>query len=251
MSQEALYLRKDHRNQIDKRLFDTHLVSMSAHYKSLARRTNPAVTALFPLNGTVLLPGCDLPLNIFEPRYLNMIDDALRGERLIGMVQSSGSDLAKIGGLGRISQFSETEDGRYLVVLKGLKRFHLGEEVDTGTPYRQAKISFDGFEADADTHHAKQTSEALSESGRSDRAALTVAMKSLAKAVGVQVDWDTLKEIPLPLLINQAAMISPFQAEDKQSLLEAATSDERRRLLIGLMHLYAGQINGSGDQPTQ
>lgn len=180
-----------------------------------------------------------------------MIDDALRGERLIGMVQSQGSDLAPIGGLGRISQFSETEDGRYLVVLKGLKRFRLGEELDVKTPYRQAKLIFDGFEADADTHDAKQTSEALSESGRSDRAALTVAMKSLAKAVGVQVDWDTLKEIPLPLLINQAAMISPFQAEDKQSLLEAATSDERRRLLIGLMHLYAGQINGGGEQPTQ
>lgn len=219
---------------------------MSAHYKSLAKRTNPESVALFPLNGTVLLPGCDLPLNIFEPRYLNMIDDALRGERLIGMIQSQGNKLVEIGGLGRISQFSETEDGRYLVVLKGLKRFRLTEELTVTTPYRQGKISFDDFQHDADTHHAKQTSEALSESGRSDRAALTVAMKSLAKAVGVGVDWKSLKEIPLPLLINQSAMISPFQAEDKQSLLEAITSDERRRLLIGLMHLYAGQI---GNEP--
>ena len=114
------------------------------------------------------------------------------------------------------------------------------------------KICFDGFETDPDTHDAKQTSEALSESGRSDRAALTVAMKSLAKAVGVQVEWESLKEIPLPLLINQAAMISPFQPEDKQSLMEAQTSDERRRLLIGLMHLYAGQIGGeAGEQPKQ
>lgn len=224
---------------------------MSAHYKSLARRTNPETVALFPLNGTVLLPGCDLPLNIFEPRYLNMIDDALKGERLIGMVQSDEGKLKQIGGLGRISQFSETEDGRYLVVLKGLKRFRLGEELKTTSPYRQARIDFDGFAADADTHNAKQTSEALSESGRSDRAALTVAMKSLAKAINVQVDWDTLKEIPLPLLVNQAAMISPFQAEDKQSLLEAATVDDRRRLLIGLMHLYASQITDDGDQPTQ
>ncbi len=199
-----------------------------------------------------MLPGCDLPLNIFEPRYLNMIDDALRGERLIGMVQSRGDQLVKVGGLGRISQFSETEDGRYLVVLKGLKRFHLREELDVTTPYRQAEISFDGFEHDADTHDAKQTSEALSESGRSDRAALTVAMKALAKAVGVQVEWESLKEIPLPLLINQSAMISPFQPEDKQSLMEAATSDERRRLLIGLMHLYAGQIGGkAGDGQKQ
>jgi len=180
-----------------------------------------------------MLPGCDLPLNIFEPRYLNMIDDALRKDRLIGMVQTQGNALAKVGGLGRISQFSETEDGRYLIVLKGLKRFRLGTELTVSTPYRQAEISF-------------------SESGRSDRAALTVAMKALAKAVGVQVDWESLKEIPLPLLINQSAMISPFGPEDKQSLLEAGTSDERRRLLIGLMHLYAGQIGGSeGEHPRQ
>ena len=108
---------------------------MSAHYKSLARRTNPDSVALFPLNGTVLLPGCDLPLNIFEPRYLNMIDDALKGERLIGMVQSESSKLKSIGGLGRISQFSETDDGRYLVVLKGLKRFRIEKELDVSTPY--------------------------------------------------------------------------------------------------------------------
>ena len=225
---------------------------MSAHYKSLARRTNPESVALFPLNGTVLLPGCDLPLNIFEPRYLNMVDDALRADRLIGMVQSRNGKLVKVGGLGRISQFSETEDGRYLVVLKGLKRFHLGKEIEATTPYRQANIDFGGFEADPDTHDAKQTSEALSESGRSDRSALTVAMKALAKAVGVQVDWNSLQEIPLPLLINQSAMISPFEPEDKQSLMEAVSIDERRRLLIGLMHLYAGQMGGeAGDQSTQ
>ena len=225
---------------------------MSAHYKSLARRTNPESLALFPLNGTVLLPGCDLPLNIFEPRYLNMVDDALRSDRLIGMVQSRADKLVKVGGMGRISQFSETDDGRYLIVLKGLKRFHLGSELEVTTPYRQANISFDGFEADADTHDARQTSEALSETGRSDRAALTVAMKALAKAVGVQVDWKSLKEIPLPLLINQAAMISPFEPQDKQSLMETVSSDERRRLLIGLMHLYAGQLGGqTGDQATQ
>ena len=239
-------------HSIDRCAHAPHLVLMSAHYKSLARRTNPESVALFPLNGTVMLPGCDLPLNIFEPRYLNMVDDALRTDRLIGMVQTRGDKLVKIGGLGRISQFSETEDGRYLIVLKGLKRFHLGKELEVDTPYRQAEISFDGFEADPDTHDAKQTHEVLSETGRSDRSALTVAMKSLAKAVGVQVEWESLKEIPLPLLINQAAMISPFEPEDKQSLMEAITSDDRRRLLIGLMHLYAGKMGGSaGEQLRQ
>jgi len=224
---------------------------MSAHYKSLTRRTNPKQVAVFPLNGAVLLPACDLPLNIFEPRYLNMIDDALKGDRLIGMVQKQEGRLAKIGGLGRITQFSESEDGRYLIVLKGLKRFSITSEADVKTPYRQAAISFEGFEADADIHNARQTSEALS--GKSgDRTTLTIAMKALAKTLGVQIDWDGLGEIPLPILINQAAMISPFAAEDKQSLLEAVTTDDRRRLLIGLMHLYASKDMGqSPNQPQQ
>jgi len=130
-------------------------------------------------------------------------------------------------------------------VLKGLKRFEITGEADVKTPYRQAEISFDNFESDADIHTAKQTSEALSESGREDRAALTVAMKTFAKSLQVQVDWDSLAEIPLPILINQAAMISPFAAEDKQSLLEAQSTDDRRRLLIGLMHLYSNKDNGA------
>ena len=225
---------------------------MSAHYKAIARRTKPATIPIFPLGGAVLLPVCDLPLNIFEPRYLNMIDDALKNDRLIGMVQTEDGALADVGGLGRITQFSETEDGRYLVVLKGLKRFRITGLPDVSTPYRQAQVSFEGFEEDADLHAARQTTEALSESGRSDRAALTVAMKALAKAVGVEVDWNALSEIPLPVLVNQAAMISPFSSEDKQSLLEAPTADERRRLLIGLMHLYAsGGIGDTGAQPKQ
>lgn len=225
---------------------------MSTHYKSLARRTSPEQIPVFPLNGTVLLPACDLPLNIFEPRYLNMVDDALRADRLIGMVQNNDGELAPIGGLGRITQFSEMDDGRYLIVLKGLKRFRIVSEPDVQTPYRQAIVSYDEFSLDPDTHSAKQTSEALSETGRGDRAALTVAMKALAKALQVEVDWDSLSEIPLPILINQAAMISPFAAEDKQSLLEAVETDERRRLLIGLMHLYAGKNLGHNEgRPRQ
>ena len=224
---------------------------MSAHYKSLTRRTNPEQVAIFPLNGAVLLPACDLPLNIFEPRYLNMIDDALKGDRLIGMVQKQEGRLAKVGGLGRITQFSESEDGRYLIVLKGLKRFTITQEADVKTPYRQAKVSYDGFEADADIHSSSQTSEVF-DGKTGDRTTLTVAMKALAKALGVQIDWDSLAEIPLPILVNQSAMISPFEAADKQSLLEAVSTDDRRRLLIGLMHLYASKdIGNNPNQPQQ
>jgi len=224
---------------------------MSAHYKSLTRRTNPEQVAIFPLNGAVLLPACDLPLNIFEPRYLNMIDDALKGDRLIGMVQKQDGRLAKVGGLGRITQFSESEDGRYLIVLKGLKRFSITSEADVKTPYRQAKISYEGFEADADIHNARQTSEVF-DGKTGERSTLTVAMKALAKTLRVEIDWDSLAEIPLPILVNQSAMISPFAAEDKQSLLEAISTDDRRRLLIGLMHLYASKDMGnSNNQPQQ
>ena len=209
------------------------------------------MVALFPLSGTVLLPGCDLPLNIFEPRYLNMVDDALKDERLIGMVQADEDGPKTIGGLGRITQFSEMEDGRYLIVLKGLKRFSLVEQLETSTPYIQAKISFDGFEMDAESHTASTLPEAMSGSGRDERAALTVAMKTFAKSLGVEVDWEALKEIPLPRLIDQAAMISPFKADDKQSLLEAESSEDRRRLLIGLMHLYATMPGGDDNRPSQ
>ena len=156
----------------------------------------PSEIKLFPIRGCILPPGEHLPLNVFEPRYLNMVDDALKGDRLIGMVQpadeADGSGVAKVGGLGRIIQFSETDDGRYLIVLKGLRRFKITDLPDVSTPYRQADVSYEAFEEDPNLHAAKQTSEALSESGRSDRAALTVAMKALAKAVGVEVEGDDL-----------------------------------------------------------
>ncbi len=223
---------------------------MSSHYKALTRRTNPEIIPIFPLSGAVMLPACDLPLTIFEPRYLNMIDDALKSDRLIGMIQTEEDSLAQIGGLGRISQFAEQEDGRHLIVLKGLKRFRILSEPKVSTPYRQACISFEGFEDDAELHTAKKDLEAMSESSRSERAALTVAMKALAKKLGVQVDWDGLSEIPMPLLINQTTMISPFAPEDKQSLLEAITTDERRKLLTGLLHLYASKDMGQANPPS-
>ncbi|NNE57462.1 MAG: peptidase S16 [Hellea sp.] len=217
---------------------------MSSHYKALARRTKPEVISIFPLSGTVLLPGCDLPLNIFEPRYLNMIDDALKSDRLIGMVQVDGDQVKSVGGLGRIIQFSETEDGRYVIVLRGLKRFTIKDEMPLTRPYREARVSYEDFADDPDFHLPEKLPEAMSDIGGENRAALTRAMKSLASTLGVDVDWDALSEIPLPRLIDQASMISPFKAEDKQSLLEAENTEERRRLLIGLMHLYAA---GPGD----
>ena len=225
---------------------------MSAHMKALAKRTRPGVVPVFPLSGTVLLPGCDLPLNIFEPRYMNMVDDALKGDRLIGMVQPMGTDgrLNATGSLGRLVQFAETGDGRYMIVLRGLKRFKIKALADTKTPYKQAEISFDNYEDDINVHDDKQEPEAFTAT-KGERSALTMAMKSFAKSLNVQVDWDGLKDVPLNRLVDQAAMISPFGSEDKQSLLEAESPDARRRLLIGLMHLYSNTPKDGKDRPVQ
>ncbi len=217
---------------------------MSAHYKSLSRRASPDIVRLFPLSGTVLLPGCDLPLNIYEPRYLNMVDDALKTDRLIAMIQTRDETLCNVGGLGRITQFSELDDGRYLIVLRGLRRFRLGTICPPDKPYQQAQVRYDDFLNDPDFHVMSNLPEALRDKGGEKRSNLTAAMRGFAKSLGVEVDWDSLKEIPLPRLIDQAAMISPFRPEDKQSLLEAVDSEERRRLLIGLMHLYTHHPDG-------
>ncbi len=218
---------------------------MGTHLKALAARTSPETVALFPLTGTVLLPGCDLPLNIFEPRYLNMVDDALKAERLIGMVQTlEDGTQTKIGGLGRIVQFAEMDDGRYMLVLRGLKRFHVVKDIQTTTPYNQARVNYSGFEDDVNIHETDTTPEAMS-TNKGERGALTMAMKTYAKTLGVRLDWDSLKQIPLDKLVDQAAMISPFGPEDKQSLLEAKTHEDRRRLLIGLMHLYSDSLDGA------
>ena len=151
-----------------------------------------------------------------------------------------------IGGLGRIIQFAEADDGRYMIVLRGLKRFSIVKSVEKKTPYAQAKVSYDDFVTDIDIHDLTPTPEAFS-AAKSERSALTMAMKSYASTLGVKLDWEALKEIPLDRLVDQAAMISPFGAEDKQSLLEAKTHEERRRLLVGLMHLYSDAPQGGGE----
>jgi Lon protease-like protein len=220
--------------------------------KALAKRTKPGVVPVFPLRGSIMLPGCDLPLNIFEPRYMNMVDDALKGDRLIGMVQPAGDRgrLNPIGSLGRIIQFAETADGRYMIVLRGLKRFKIKSLADAKTPYKQADISFKGFEDDINAHEDSSEPEAFSAT-KSERSALVMAMKSFAKSLGVQVVWEGLKDVPLNRLVDQATMISPFGPEDKQSLLEAESHDARRRLLIGLMHLYSNSAGNDSERPKQ
>ena len=192
----------------------------------------PQTIPLFPLAGAILMPRGVLALNVFEPRYLNMVDDALAGERLIGMIQPAIGDennptpqLSDVGTVGRITGFNETEDGRYLITLTGICRFDLETEIEAGTPYRQAIVSYESF--------ANDFSQASGE--RIDRPALIASLKTYAALHGFDVDWDSVEQAPTETIINVAAQICPFDIAAKQALLEAVTLEERCQALIALL----------------
>jgi hypothetical protein len=204
----------------------------------------PAVIPVFPLDGALLLPHGNLPLNIFEPRYLNMVDDALAGERIIGMVQTvtGGSRerpaLAGVGCAGRITSFSETGDGRYLITLTGLARFRIERELLTPTPYRQVTPDFTSFEEDLAPPK---------EDDGFDRMPFLSALKSYLDHRGMEIDWDTAREAPCEALVNSLAMALPFESLEKQALLEAPSVSERRAALMTLLKIDA--IATDDDEP--
>lgn len=192
----------------------------------------PQTIPLFPLNGAILMPRGVLALNVFEPRYLNMVDDVLGGARLIGIIQPATGEeeeltpnLADVGTLGRITGFQETDDGRYLITLTGVCRFELGREFEADTPYRQALVTYDKFAGDF----------APARGERIDRAAMLVTMKRYAAIHGFQVDWASVEQATTETLINVAAQICPFDPAAKQALLETVTLEERARALIALL----------------
>jgi hypothetical protein len=193
----------------------------------------PQTIPVFPLPGALLLPRARLPLHIFEPRYLAMLDDTLKtSHRLIGMVQSRdvpGSDekrLHSIGCAGRLTQFSETEDGRYMITLAGMSRFRIREEVSGFTPYRRCDVSWEGFEADfGPTEHDASF----------DREAFLDLLGRYFEVMDLSTDWDSLKEAEDELLINSLSMLCPFDPEEKQALLEAPSLSTRRETLVTLI----------------
>jgi Lon protease-like protein len=194
----------------------------------------PETIPIFPLPGALLLPRARLPLHLFEPRYLTMLDDALKTpERLIGMVQpnrvpgrNGGTGLHTIGCVGRVTQFSETEDGRYMVTLSGISRFRVLEEVEGFAPYRRAKVSWTGFERDKG---AEETDDGFS------RDRFMNLLSRYFAAQELQTDWDSLKEAEDELLINSLSMLLGFEPEDKQALLEAPSLSTRRETLVTLI----------------
>ena len=194
----------------------------------------PQVIPVFPLGGAILLPRGQLPLNVFEPRYLNMVDDAMAGDRIIGMVQPMGGAptlpaLSPVGCAGKITSFAETSDGRYLVTLTGLCRWRLIGELPVQTPYRQVRADFTPFEGDLTPDATVADSD--------DRAALLVALHRWLERRGMDVDWDTAREAPAEALVNSLAMALPFEAAEKQALLEAPTLAERLDALTAVLSI--------------
>jgi len=206
----------------------------------------PQMIAVFPLDGALLLPGGELPLQIFEPRYLNMIDDIMAGDRVVGMIQSRpGGDrerprLSDVGCLGRITSYAETSDGRYLITLTGICRFEAGEELSTRTPYRQLRARYDRFERDLADDEITLVPEAA-------RDRFAKALKRYLNHRDLDIDWETASSAPLEALVNSLAMGLPFDPAEKQALLEAPDLAARFETLSTLLEIDA--MEDGGDEP--
>lgn len=197
----------------------------------------PQVIPVFPLDGALLLPGGELPLRIFEPRYLNLVDDVMAGDRMIGMVQTRAGgertrpNLAHVGCAGRITSFNETSDGTYLITLTGVCRFEAGEELAVRTPYRQVRTTFAPFFGDLADDEV--------DTDAFDRKRFAVALKKYLNRRELDIDWDTAETAPLESLVNSLAMGLPFEPLEKQALLEAPTLVERVDALTTLLEIDA------------
>jgi Lon protease-like protein len=196
----------------------------------------PGALPIFPLPGVLLLPRGELPLNIFEPRYLAMVDDVLKTDRLIVMIQPAlkaettqePPGLEAIGCAGRVTQFAETGDGRYMLALTGVARCRVRGELSVTTPYRQCQVDFAEFRDD----FAATTREA-----GVDRSPILQTLKKFADANKLQIDWDEAKTAPIEILVNALSMMSPFGPGEKQALLEAPDLKTRADVLIAITEI--------------
>ena len=210
----------------------------------------PAEIPVFPLVSAILLPRATMPLNIFEPRYLAMVDAALRGERIIGMIQpaaeggATGSPegaatLCRVGCAGRITAFQELDDGRLLIVLTGIARFVLGSERSSGTPYRVFRVDYQPFTADL---------AAAADEADVDREKLLDVLKRFLDSRQATADWKQIGNTGTEQLVNWLSVASPFAPKEKQALLEAPSLKQRAETLIALalMELASSGAGGSG-----
>ena len=219
-------------------------MGMNAVYKGPA--DCPDLIPVFPLSGALLLPRGQMPLNIFEPRYLAMIDDALKANRVIGMIQpepetetAAVPKLYGVGCAGRLTQFAETGDGRYLITLVGIARFRVEEELATTTPYRQCRVSYEPFTADF-----------LPRAGEEevDRRGVLRTLSDFVKANDLKVDWRGVEQAPNEALVNALCMMSPFGSREKQALLEAPDLKTRAEAIIAITEIELAR--GEDSEPT-
>jgi Lon protease-like protein len=220
---------------------------MNAVYRSAADL--PEIIPVFPLPGVLLLPRGTMPLNIFEPRYLAMIDDALKSSRLIGMIQpeiEGGSAVAhslqKVGCAGRITQFSETGDGRYLVTLTGVSRFRVDEERAAATPYRLCSVDFSAYSSDLVARAGEE---------RTNREGVIRALRAFTEARNIDMEWKGVHAAPTEALVNALAMMSPFGPREKQALLEAPDLATRAEILIAITEIELARHDDGSDAPLQ
>jgi len=200
----------------------------------------PDQLPLFPLGGAILLPGEFLPLNVFEPRYLNMLDDVRRGDGHVGIIQTRpGGDpqrpaLVDVGGVGRLQQWQETGDGRYLITLVGVSRFRVQRELETSNPYRVVHADYGPYSDDFLPRREPDT----------DRDGFLQQLRAWFVAEGLAADWHSLREVPMAVLVDQLSMSAPFSAADRQALLEAADAVARLDLMQALL---SRRIAGGAD----
>jgi len=199
----------------------------------------PDIISVFPLSNFIMFPNTTVPLNIFEPRYIDMINDSMKAERLIGMIQPNYKDnknnikpdLYQVGCLGKIVNFQETKNGNFLIELKGLTRYKILEEINTNNKYRSCKVNFDDFQADL--NNSKENIKF------SDLELIFKDLKSLFEKKGFIINWKALEKQSLDETINALAMASPFTLEEKQILLEAPNLDLRKNKISEILKTYS------------
>ncbi|NMA98838.1 MAG: peptidase S16 [Phyllobacteriaceae bacterium] len=209
----------------------------------------PKSVPVFPLSGALLLPFSHRPLNVFEPRYIELIDAALRGDRLVGLIQPEDTSeespqgrapLQSIGCLGRLTHFEENGDGRYFIILEGVTRFRLMHELTVMTPYRQCVISADEFAADFSRNFGEE---------EVDRARFLKMMRDYAEFASIELNWDEIENTGTADLVNFCCMVSPYGAAEKQVLLEAKTLQARAETLIAITEYEMARGGAGGAAP--
>ena len=195
----------------------------------------PKIISVFPLSNFIIFPNTSVPLNIFEPRYIEMIDNSMKTDRIIGMIQPKKQkdgipQLYNVGCAGKITSFNETEDGRYLIVINGISRFKILKEINNNKPYRECEISFDEYIED--------TKENYNEIKFTDLELIFKNLKTLFKKKGYSINWKELEKQSLDQTLNALVMASPFSLEEKQALLETININKRKIELEKILNTY-------------